>query len=160
MGRASFSHADRTSDASYRHRTVVRLTDSWHSQSQTAAVDPKAHPMGKSSAARRSPLTWTERLVACRTEAEVVEACREWLAAWSPQDIASLPPACRPGKLHDADDIAALAFDAVRCGNATDGSPHPQVQRLASFFSHASTRVAEIMAGRRDPRARDGETIQ
>lgn len=96
-------------------------------------------------------ITWPDRLATCRSEAEVLATCREWMATWSPADLAALPPALRPGRLFGADDVAGLAVDAVRRDQS--GLHDPGVHRLARFFSLASARMAEILAERK--RAQD-----
>ncbi len=97
-------------------------------------------------------VTWPERLAACRSEAEVIATCREWMATWSPDDLAALPAALRPGRIFGADDVAGLAVDAVR--HDQSGAIHDAaVHRLARFFSLASARMAEVLAERK--RAQD-----
>jgi len=88
--------------------------------------------------------TWQQRLGAARTEEEVVSAAREFLASFSPFEMARLPQVCRPpAKLNDGDDISAYAFDLVR--HECEGVDEEELMsRLARFFAHASTRLTHI----------------
>ena len=94
------------------------------------------------------PITWQDRLNLASTEAEVVVAVKEFVAQFTPDEISDLPKHCRPGKFFDANDITSFAFALVQhqCGDNAESAK--VVQRLASFFSNASIRLAEIMAGR------------
>ena len=97
------------------------------------ALHPKGHP-----------LTWQERLDQAVTEDEVVAVAREYLATVTPQEIARLPDAVRPGKLVDANDVTTYAFDLVR-SECDDPAGTGTLQRLAHIMSRASIRLSEIM---------------
>jgi len=93
----------------------------------------------------RSTLTWQERLAGCHTEREVMECARDFLAQFSPYEIAQLPEACRPPRLKDADDISEYAFGLVR-HHCDHGAPHDYaVHRLVVFFSNATVRLSQIL---------------
>lgn len=92
------------------------------------------------------PQSWQDRLSRARTEAEVVEVGKDFIAQFSPYEIAALPEVCRPPKrLSDANDITEYAFSLVRhrCdgGEPSDYSAH----RLTNFFSNAAVRLSQIL---------------
>ena len=101
------------------------------------------HPKGH-------PLTWQERLDDATTELEVVEVVRDYLATLNHEEFASLPPALRPGKIVDANDVTTYAFDLVREECHDEGLQHI-VQRLGHVMSRASIRLSEIMVVEHKP---------
>jgi hypothetical protein len=100
----------------------------------------KLHPHGQPM-----PASWQDRLHAATTEEEVVELCRYFVSQFSPYEIATLPEGCRPERFVDASDVSEYAFAIVqhRCddGQGADYVSH----RLSSFFSGATTRLAQIL---------------
>jgi hypothetical protein len=93
-------------------------------------------------------ISWQGQLDAAASAPEVVSVARDYLATFSPYELAGLPEICRPpAKLYDGEDITTYAFDLVR----HDFEKEPPtvadlVHRLANFFSHASIRLSEIQA--------------
>lgn len=100
------------------------------------------------------PLSWQDRLDSASTATDVVAVVREFVAQFSPTEVAQLPPACRPAKIVDAQDVTDYALDLVRhrC-DESDGAKHI-VDRLTAFFSSATTRLSEILYA---PPAHDSE---
>jgi len=93
------------------------------------------------------PMTWQDRLTAATSESDVVGVVRDYAATLSPGDISRLPEPCRPGKFFDANDVTSYAFALVR-HDCTDGVATARlVRKLSAFFSNASIRLAQIMAG-------------
>lgn len=92
----------------------------------------------------RACVDWQQRLWLSRNSDAVVELVREHVATLSSDELCSLPPTCRPVRIDNAEDVARYAFYLVseRCGPRESGSA---VHRLASFFSAASTRLAQLM---------------
>jgi hypothetical protein len=90
--------------------------------------------------------SWQERLEEASSEAEVVEVARDFLAAFTPAEMALLPPECRPGKFFEANDVTSYAFALVRHHCGDDAETAELVHKLARFFSNASTRLSQIMA--------------
>ena len=101
------------------------------------------HPQGQ-------PLTWQERLDCATTEHEVLDVVRDYVATVSPEEFASLPPALRPGKIVDANDVTTYAFDLVREECHDEGMQHI-VQRMGHILSRASIRLSEIMVVEHKP---------
>jgi len=92
--------------------------------------------------------SWEERLGVCETETDILEACRDFLAQFSPYEIVALPEVCRPPRLKDGGDISDYAFTLVR-HHCDHGEPHDYaVHRLVRFFSSASSRLSQILRHR------------
>ena len=98
--------------------------------------------------------TWQDRLDASASEAEVVGVARDFLATFSPYELARLPEGYRPRKLVDGNDVSAYALTLVR-GNCDDGTGAARcLQMLSTFFSRASERISAVMATAEMTRAR------
>ena len=91
---------------------------------------------------------WPNVLDGARTEQDVVAIVREYMATWGPEELGRLPPACRPGKINDAEDISDLAFCLTSAHLAFSGSLADRLllERLMGFFTHAGTRLAALQA--------------
>ncbi len=91
-------------------------------------------------------IAWYHLLEDANSTLEVVAVARDYLASWSPQDIARLPLACRPGKLRDESDIGVLhdaLIDEYRTSQAS-GEELARLQELTSFMVRATLRLAEL----------------
>jgi hypothetical protein len=91
-------------------------------------------------------LAWFQQLDDSTTPADVVAISRDYLATWSPEEIARLPHDCRPGRLRDASDIEELhacAVDAYRATRAS-GEELRALQLLTSFLVRASQRIVAL----------------
>ena len=94
-------------------------------------------------------ITWQSRLDSAHSEAEIVDAARDFLALFDPLELNTLPKPCRPPrKIVDADDIAAYAFELVRHECDIDARETELVHKLARFFAHAATRLSQVNAFR------------
>ena len=91
-------------------------------------------------------VSWHQSLDLARSEHEVLNVVREFVASLDPYQLAQLPAACRPGKFFDADDITSFAFDVIRHHCDEVDATRDLVQRIGAFFSYASTRLSQIMA--------------
>lgn len=92
------------------------------------------------------PLTWQQRLANASTESEVVDVARDFIAQFSPYEIVTLPPQCRPpGKIHDSSDVTEYAFALVRHRCDDGEGVTSAVHKLADFFSHAAVRLSQIL---------------
>lgn len=97
-------------------------------------------------AATRIP-GWESRLDMAADTQGVLRLCGEFLASFTPQELASLPARCHPPlKLVDSDDVSAYAVDLIRntCEQEGDGV----VRQFAAFFSYASLRLSRVLAYR------------
>src|SRR5947207_490175 len=68
---------------------------------------------------RQSPfmLSWFQQMDKARDAGEVVDIARDYLATWTPGELARLPRGCRPGRMRAPSDIEylhACAVDAYR----------------------------------------------
>lgn len=91
------------------------------------------------------PVSWQDRLDSASTEAEVIAVAREFVAQFSPSEIARLPNACRPGRFVDSDDITGYALDLVRYRCEGGGDGEYTIQRLTAFFSSATARLSQLL---------------
>lgn len=96
-----------------------------------------------------SMTTWFSQIDRARSVTELLSLTRDYIATWSPEELALLPPECRPGRIRDAQDIEDLhgtLVDVYRVTRVT-GEALEALQRLTSFFVRLSIRLSEI-AGR------------
>ena len=95
---------------------------------------------------RLTATSWPQRLRVANTEQGVVDAARDFLATFSPYDLARLPESLRPGRIVDANDVSELAFTLVRqCHDDAQGTARC-IHKLTSFFTQASVRLSELKA--------------
>lgn len=91
-------------------------------------------------------VTWYRLLDSARGPLEVVAIARDYLATWTPEEMARLPAAVRPGKLRDERDIEELhssLVDEYRTTTAT-GLALDALQRLTTFMVRAAIRISEL----------------
>lgn len=91
-------------------------------------------------------VTWYRLLDSARNSLEVVAIARDYLATWTPEEIARLPDAVRPKKLRDERDIEDLhsaLVDEYRDTAAT-GLALDALQRLTTFMVRATIRISEL----------------
>jgi hypothetical protein len=101
------------------------------------------HPANDGS--YRPASTWQQRLDSAHSVEELVGVGRDFLASFDPFELHALPEHCRPpAKLLEID-ISSYAFDLVRHECATPETEE-LVHKLARFFSHAATRLAQLTA--------------
>lgn len=99
------------------------------------------YPSGQSP----MPQSWQDRLASAFHEAQVVDVARDFLAQFSPEEIASLPEACRPGKLVDGDDVTEYALLLVQHRCQEGEGPTYAIYRLTNFFSNATLRLSQVL---------------
>ena len=103
-------------------------------------------------------LPWFQQMDKARDVAEVVDIARDYLATWTPPELARLPRGCRPGRMREASDIEYLhscAVDAYRTTRAS-GEELKALQLLTSFLVRASIRIAQLTST--DADAPEGES--
>ena len=92
------------------------------------------------------PAAWFDLLAAATTPDEVVHIARDYLATWTPEEIAALPRACRPPRIIKfPEEIVDYAFALVKA-HLDAGADANGVTRMATFFAEASWRVAAAMS--------------
>ncbi|HET9470199.1 MAG TPA: hypothetical protein VFO24_03780 [Usitatibacter sp.] len=98
--------------------------------------------------------SWIGQIDSATATADVVAIVRDYIAMWSPEEIAALPVPVRPGRVRDEADVADLherLVEAYRTTRAT-GDALATLQRLTGFMARASVRIAELGgATRREP---------
>jgi hypothetical protein len=90
--------------------------------------------------------SWFAHIDRAKSVSEVVSVTRDFLATWTPPDLALLPPHCRPGRVRDEQDIETLHSTLVeeyRVSRAQDRELDA-LQRLTSFIVRVSIRLAEL----------------
>ena len=93
---------------------------------------------------RRETITWQTRLDRASSEREVVSISRDFMAQFSPNEIASIPENCRPGKITDASDITSVAFELARDDCHGDGES--VIAKVGVFFASASDKLSRLLA--------------
>ena len=99
-----------------------------------------------------------ESLFDAASEEEVVRLAREYLGSWRPEELAQIPPHCRPGKLRDAEDIGDCAYELTRARIAT-GGPQRLLVEMESFFAQACSRLSELEARQLRPARSDTSSL-
>ena len=94
--------------------------------------------------------SWQERLDAAREGAEVADAARDFIALFTPYELAAIPEHCRPPANVHQDEIPAIAYNLVLCESTVEGEAVELIHKLARFFSHAATRLGQVQARRND----------
>jgi hypothetical protein len=89
---------------------------------------------------------WQNQLQEAASLTDVVRVARDFLASWTPEELASLPKECRPGKLVDAEDIAGVAFNLARSSCERERISDDRLHRIANFFTAAAQRAAQLVA--------------
>lgn len=90
--------------------------------------------------------SWIGQIDDAPTTADVVAVVRDYIAMWSPEEIAALPVPVRPGRVRDEADVADLherLVEEYRTTRAT-GDALAALQRLTGFMARASVRIAEL----------------
>lgn len=92
------------------------------------------------------PRSWQDAVRAAESEEDVLDIVRDFVAQFSPPEVAELPEDCRPGRFHDAHDVTEYAFELARhrCDEAGEGADS-LLHRFSAFFTDANERLAEIM---------------
>jgi hypothetical protein len=91
------------------------------------------------------PTSWADRLRSATAEAEVIETVRDFIAQFSPYEVARLPEVCRPPRIKDGNDITEYAFMLAR-HHCDDGEGVEYlVHKLRTFFSDATHRLSQIL---------------
>jgi len=90
--------------------------------------------------------SWYGQLQAAATLGDVVSIVRDYIALWSPEEIALLPAAARPGRVRDAADVTDLHERLVEEYRNTraSGEALAALQRLTGFLVRASLRMAQL----------------
>jgi len=88
--------------------------------------------------------TWQERLDICRTEREVVEVARNYLASLDHFEISRLSDPCKPTRLVCGADISQYALSLTQHGFRERDSNAELIHRLAAFFIQAHMKLCRL----------------
>jgi hypothetical protein len=86
---------------------------------------------------------WQHRLDAASTKEGVVQIVDDFLALWRADEIAQLPPDCRPGVIDCATQVNSYALKLARRHTIGNGDA-TEMHRMAIFFTKAALRLFEI----------------
>jgi hypothetical protein len=87
---------------------------------------------------------WQGRLNDASSADDVVDVCREFLGLWTPEEIAQLPPSCRPHDDLDAHDVTPYALKLIQFVGVGDRATAPMLYKLSAFFTKAALRMAQV----------------
>ena len=77
---------------------------------------------------------------------------RDFLAGWSPDELAVLPKECRPpARCTTHEEVVLYAFVVARA-RCDDDQANPALVRMSSFFSEAAKQVAAVMTAAKESR--------
>lgn len=110
-------------------------------------------------------LHWFRQIDDANSAAEVVAVARDYLATWTPKDLAKLPRECRPGRVKTPGDLEQLhaCLAEEYCQNRLAGEELSALQRLTSFIVRASVRLAQFDGNQESgssTRSASGERIE
>lgn len=124
-----------------RHTEVI-ATDSFVAGARHNGSMPQYFSFLRTTAVS---VSWQQRLGGALTEEEIVRLAKDYLASWTPEELAKLPLNCRPGAIKDGEDVASYAFAMVH-RQCMAGPQETELHRMAAFFSAASHRISQILA--------------
>ena len=91
------------------------------------------------------PQTWQKLLDNATSPRDVVAITRDFLATFTPAELAEQPRRLRPPKMFDAQDIASYTVDLVRYHCDLEPGASDVTGRMVEFLSHAATRATHLM---------------
>ncbi len=92
---------------------------------------------------------WFAQIDRAKSIPEVIGVVRDFLATWTPVELALLPEKCRPSRVRDQVDVEnlhSLLVEEYRASRAS-GEALDMLQKLTSFALRASIRLAELDPG-------------
>ena len=90
------------------------------------------------------PLNWQGRLHSARSEEEVVDIVRDFVAMFSPTDLSQVPTRLWPPKMRDARDVTDYGYVLVRFRVDDEKSSSSTLDRLSAMFSDATVRISQL----------------
>jgi hypothetical protein len=91
-------------------------------------------------------LAWQGRLDEASSEDAVVVVCRDFLALWTPKELAELPAICLPQVIVEGDEVNTYALKLIRHLGVGDRASAPMLHRMSTFFTRAALRLAQMRA--------------
>ena len=101
------------------------------------------------------PPDWRGLINSARTEEQLVGITLDYLACWTPEEIARLPVHCRPGRVRDGEDLGRWAFELTSCHLAEALAPEDEalLLKMMLFVGEAAAHYARLQAARRTAEA-------
>lgn len=93
-----------------------------------------------------SALGWNGRLDQAANAPEVVGVVKDYLAQWTPEELARLPERCRPGRLVDEEDLSHLALQIAVAQRSGAQEVTSELERLGHFLGSAMARLSQVLA--------------
>jgi hypothetical protein len=89
---------------------------------------------------------WLMRVNSAGTLDDVLRVVNEFVDSWTRTDVAQMPIGCRPPEIRSAQDVSGYAFTLAQAKfeSRHDLRAAMLLDRMATFFSYASTRVATL----------------
>ena len=84
---------------------------------------------------------WQREIARSRTEAEVVRNAVDFMALWSPRELAPVTRGWRPVKIENAEDLERVKNWVVEDVGAGDSTP---LRELGDYLWYASARIRQI----------------
>ena len=85
---------------------------------------------------------WHREIERSRTEAEVVGSAADFMALWSPRELAPVTKGWRPVTIKSSDDLERVKKWVIEdCSCAPAAAP---LRELGDYLWHASARIREI----------------
>lgn len=91
-------------------------------------------------------ITWYRHIDDALSVEQVVAVARDFLASWTPQEVARLPVGCRPSRIRDESDVIDLherLVDEYRTTRSS-GDELTALQLITGVMVRASLRIAEL----------------
>jgi hypothetical protein len=102
---------------------------------------------------RAARMEYFTLLEATASDQAVVHLASRYLAAWAPAELAAIPNDCRPGAVHDVEDLSDIAYGLTRA-RIESSAVNSRLDEMELFFAHACARVSELeTAPRTAPRS-------
>lgn len=101
-------------------------------------------------------IDWIQKIGVTRSQQDLVELSREYLASWYHGDLAQIPEECRPTRVRDADDLHYWSERLAEgfCEGALLGA-RPDLHRQMLTFFMAAVRRSKALPRPAEERAED-----
>lgn len=87
-------------------------------------------------------IDWIHKIGLVRSQLELLELSREYLASWFYDDLVMIPEECRPTRLRDSDDLHYWSERLAEsfCEGAVHGEKPDLHRQMLTFFMTAAAR--------------------
>jgi len=93
-------------------------------------------------------IDWVQKIGLVRSQLELLELSREYLASWFHGDLALIPEECRPTRIRDTDDLHYWSGRLAEsfCAGALHGEKPDLHRQMLTFFMAAARRSDALPA--------------